>query len=83
MTPPVRIFKVILEAVLKSQPYQALVQVAQKILVEDRMKRRGDDTLNPERNKEGRMEGELKKDDQKGDGLRVPVEMCYGRAWGY
>ena len=40
-------------------------------MVYDRMIRRGDDMLNPGRNKEGRMDGELKTDAQK------------GRAWAY
>ena len=54
-TPRDRILQVILEAVLQAKPDQALCQVAREILLEDRRKRRGDDMLNPERNKEGHM----------------------------
>ena len=35
------------------------------------------------RNKEGRAEEELKKDDQKGDESRVPVGMWYRISWAY
>ena len=75
MTTTARIFQVILEAVLQAQPNQDLGQVAWKIVVEDRRKKRGDNLLNPGRNKEGRTESELNIDDQKGDDLRVPIEM--------
>ena len=50
LTTPVRIFQVVLESVLQAKPNQALRQVDQGILVENR-KRRGDNLLDPGRNK--------------------------------
>ena len=52
-------------------------------MLEDRSKIIGDNMLKSGINKEGRMEGDLKIDDQKGDDPRVPVEMWDMRAWSY
>ena len=54
-----------------------------KILVEGIRKRRGEDLVKKERNKEGRMEGEVKPDDPKGYDSRVPVEIWDGMSWEY
>ena len=72
-TPPDRIFQVILEAVLQDKPDKYLCHLDREILVEDRRKVICDNLLKPGRTKEGRVEGELNIDSQKGDDSRVPV----------
>ena len=81
--PPTRILQVILETVLQAKPDQVIGQGYQEILADNRSKRRGKDLLRPGRTKEGWVEEELNTDDQKGDNLRVPVEMWDRIAWAY
>ena len=76
--PPARILQVIIEEFLQDQPYQASGHVYQKILVKKIRRRIGEDLLNPGRNKEGHMKGELNTDFLKGYGSRVSVEMWDG-----
>ena len=73
--PPDRKLQVILEEVLQAKPYQAIGQGDWEILLDNRRKRRGNNILKPLSNKEGQMEEELNKYYQKGDELRVLVEM--------
>ena len=64
-TPPAIMLQVILESVLQDKPDQVIGQGDREILVDNRSKRRGDNMLKPRRNKEGRMEEDLKTYDQK------------------
>ena len=82
-TPPARILQVILDTLLQAKTDQAIGKGDWYILVDNRRKRRRNDLSKPERKKKGRREKDLKTYDQKGDDLRVPVEMWDRRAWAY
>ena len=54
-TPPASILQVILEAVIQAKTDQDIGQGDWEILLDNRRKRRGKDTLKPIRRKKGRM----------------------------
>ena len=72
-----------MEAVLQTGTDQAIGPGDRGVLLDKKRKRIGNYMLKPGKIKGGRVEEKIKIDSQKGDNIRVPVEIWDRRAWNY